>query len=161
METLSTPYDVIPIPTGIAAGVRATLKDPVYGLAVTVRDRGGYGPCRLCLRTFPPEETRILFLYNPFSARQEADFAGPIFIHAHECEPFSQRHTFPEQIANLPIVLRAYGSDGRFLLETSPRDGIEIDAAIEAMFDRSDVAVIHVRNAEAKCFIMKIERSTG
>ena len=151
-------FRVKPIDASLARRVRETLRDPVYGLPVRVEPATGYGPCRLCLNTFEPGEERILFLYNAFSADQEADVAGPIFIHAKACVPYGEPASFPEQIGRLPIVLRAYDRDRRCILESTPRNGA-VEASVEALFESDRVAFVHVRNAEAKCFIACIERS--
>ncbi len=147
------------IDASLSAQVRGTLKDPVYGLPVSVEPATGFGPCRLCLRTFSPGEPRILFLYNPFSAAQEADVAGPVFVHAEPCRPYADASLFPEEVAQLPVVLRAYDAHRRCLLEMTPRPG-GVTASIEACFGVPGVALVHVRNAEAKCFIAAIERSS-
>ena len=108
------------------------------------------------MRTFSPGEPRILFLYNPFSAAQEADVAGPVYVHAEPCRPYAELSVFPEEVAVLPIVVRAYDDDRRCKLEMTPRPG-GVTAAIEACLDVPGVSVVHVRNAEAKCFITAVE----
>ena len=153
-------FRIRPIQESIAARVRETLRDPIYGLPVRIEPATGYGPCRLCLRTFSPEERRILFLYNPFSAQQDADFAGPIFIHADACRAFDEP-AFPDEIARLPILLRSYDGDGRRLAEIDPKadaaPGADLSAMLELLLEPENAAFVHVRNAEAKCFIAAVE----
>lgn len=152
-------YDIRPIPQALAHSVRVTLRDPIYDLPVRIEPATGYGPCRLCLRTFSVGEPRILFLYNPFSTSQEADVAGPIFIHADDCRPYAQA-AFPAEIAALPVVLRAYDRDRRCIAEIIPtRD--DVDGQLEALLAQRDVEVVHVRNAEAKCFIAVVHRAAA
>src|SRR5579859_4523780 len=117
-----THYAISPIDDAISRQVRTTLTDPIYGLEVpvSVAGPGNYGPCRSCLHTFTIGERRILFLYNPFSPEQHADFAGPVFIHDGDCESYSQRAVFPPAIRSLPIVLKGYGADNRFIAEETP-----------------------------------------
>ena len=149
-------FRIRPIDESLADAVRKTLRDPIYGLPVQPEPATGYGPCRLCLRTFERGEPRILFLYNPFSASQEADTAGPIFIHAERCRPYAHSTTFPHAIARLPIVLRAYDEHRRCRLEMTPSaDGVA--ASLEACLALPGVSVVHVRNAEAKCFIAAVD----
>jgi hypothetical protein len=149
-------FRVKPIDQSLARRIRETLCDPIYGLPVQVEPATGYGPCRLCLKTLGPGEPRILFLYNAFSAGQEADLAGPVFIHAGRCEPYDEPSAFPEEIAALPIVLRAYDSHRRCVLEIAPTPGA-VDASLEALFESENAAFVHVRNAEAKCFIVRVD----
>ncbi|HMA35664.1 MAG TPA: DUF1203 domain-containing protein [Chloroflexia bacterium] len=155
-----THYAISPIDDAISRQVRTTLTDPIYGLEVpvSVAGPGNYGPCRSCLHTFTIGERRILFLYNPFSPEQHADFAGPVFIHDGDCESYSQRAVFPPAIRSLPIVLKGYGADNRFIAEETP-PGPDVETAIDTLFHRPDVAFIHVRNREAKCFILRIARA--
>ena len=150
-------FCVKPIDEALAHAVRATLRDPIYDLPLHVEPATGYGPCRLCLRTFEPGEPRILFLYNPFSGtEQEADFAGPVFIHAGQCDRFAGR-AFPPDVAGLPIVLHAYDQEGRRVIRVEPPRG-EVSTAIGLLLASEGVAYVHVRNAEAKCFIARVER---
>ena len=151
-------FRVRPIDESLARRVRETMRDPVYGLPVRVEPATGYGPCRLCLRTFEPGELRILFLYNPFSTLQEADVAGPVFIHAADCAPYAEATIFPEEVEPLPIVLRAYDGDRRCVFETAPARGA-VAPALESLLDCQAVAFVHVRNAEAKCFITRVDRA--
>ena len=151
-------FRIRPIDESLAQRVRGTLQDPIYGLPVRVEPATGYGPCRLCLRTFEPGEPRILFLYNAFSLEQEADVAGPVFIHADRCEPYGEPSIFPEDVASLPIVLRAYDRHRRCVAEVVPAPGAAA-AILESMFESASVDVVHVRNVEAKCFIARVERA--
>lgn len=151
-------FRITPLDESLVRRVRASLQDPIYGRPLSVEPATGYGPCRLCLRTFAPGEPRILFLFNAFSPTQEADLAGPVFIHAEHCTPYGESSLFPEALASLPIVFRAYDADRRCLFEVSPKTGGEA-AALETLLASPSVAVVHIRNAEAKCFIARVERT--
>jgi hypothetical protein len=156
-----THYTVHPIDANISYRVRTTLTDPIYGsiAQVSVAGPDGYGPCRSCLKTFSSGERRILFLYNPFSrGEQTSDFAGPIFIHDGSCARYDNSATFPEPIKNLPIIFKGYDQQNHFITEEIPIEQ-DIETAIDKVFQRPEVAFIHVRNTEAKCFIMRIKRS--
>ncbi len=150
-------FKVLPVDQKLSQHARTTLTDPIYGYPapVTVVKAGEYGPCRACLNTFEAGDRRILFLYNPFSANQESDFAGPIFIHDHNCQPY-QSGGFPDPLRNLPLVFRAYTHTNEFVAAEFPSEGAE--TAIEKLFSLPEVALIHVRNHQAKCFIARIER---
>jgi len=151
-------FRVKPIDESLARKVRGTMRDPIYGLSVHAEPATGYGPCRLCLKTFDAGEPRILFLYNAFSAGQEADLAGPVFIHAGQCRAYDDASLFPEEIASLPIVLRAYDRDRRCVFEMTPSAG-SVASSLETLLGSPSVAFVHVRNAEAKCFIARVERA--
>lgn len=151
-------FRIHPIDESLALRVRETLRDPIYGLPVRVEPATGYGPCRLCLRTFIPGEPRILFLYNAFSTDQEADLAGPVFIHANGCAAYAEQSMFPQEVAALPIVFHAYDGHRRRISEIVPAPGAAA-AVLESMLASPNVDFIHVRNTEAKCYIARVERA--
>ena len=45
-------FRIAGIPSDLAAEVRQTLRSPQYGHPAHRETATGYGPCRLCLRTF-------------------------------------------------------------------------------------------------------------
>ena len=155
-------FKVLPIDEQLSGQIRATLTDPIYGypVQVGVARPGDYGPCRACLRTFAPGERRILVLYNPFAREQTAEFAGPVFIHDGPCAADLPDGVFPPALRDLPIVLKGYDAQNHYVDEEIP-DGAPVEPAIATLFGRPEVAFIHVRNTEAKCFIARIERATG
>jgi len=151
-------FRVVGIPSQIAEQVRATLKSPQYGHPAHVEVATGYGPCRLCLRTFDENhENRILFNYNPFEGLDSYPSPGPIFIHEKPCEPFAAANEFPQLIRRLPLVFEAYGK-GRHLLAQERLRGANAEESIEKLFQQPGVEYIHVRNEEAGCFIAQIDR---
>ena len=71
------------IPDAVADEVRTTLRAPHYGHPAHRELAQGYGPCRLCLRTFAlGKDERILFTYQPFREPGSLPAPGPVFIHA-------------------------------------------------------------------------------
>jgi hypothetical protein len=148
-------FQVLPIDRALGEWIRTNMRDPIYGLPVHAEPATGYGPCRLCLRTFVPGESRILFLYNPFSPEQEADFAGPIFIHEKPCATYEPWSGFPADVTGLPIIFLGYDRDKHRVGWRSPTNA-SIETALDELWDMG-AEVIHVRNAEAKCFIARIE----
>ncbi len=152
-------FRVAPIPSAIAEEARRTRRSPGYGHPVqeSVASAHGYGPCRSCLRRTRQGEHRLLLSYNPFQEPEEVKEVGPIFIHEAACQPFAGTG-FPEELSGLPLVLRGHLADGagivhRKLQEEAP------EAAIEAMFRDPRIAFIAIQNAEAGCFIARVERS--
>ncbi len=155
-----THYTFVPIHDDIARHVRATRTDPIYGyehcVAENVAGPGGYGPCRQCLRPFSPGERRLLFLYNPFG-NALGDFAGPVFIHADDCEPFAGGRELPAGLDGMPFFLRSYDRAGHLLEHVENVDSLP--AQVGGLFDREDAAVVHLRNREARCFVARAIRA--
>jgi hypothetical protein len=156
-----TSFKVVPLDEEINQHVRTTLTDPIYGhpVQVTIAQEGDYGPCRSCLRTTASGERRILFVYNPFAPKEQtSDFAGPIYIHDQPCQNYTTSFAFPEPIRDLPIVFKGYDAGNHFVADELS-DGQSAEQAIEELLKRPEVTFIHVRNTEARCFIMRIERA--
>ena len=152
-------YKVMPIPVEIAAKARETLVSPQYGsLRADVGVASGYGPCRSCLRVFEQgTDRRIFFTYNSFDGRAKLPDPGPVFIHQHECVPFGGER-FPPDLLGLPVLLEAFGDESR-LMARYAMEGDRIDRQISSIFADPEVRFINLRNAEAGCFIARVERN--
>lgn len=116
----------------------------------------GYGPCRLCLRSFAVDaEERILFTYQPFSEPGSVPAPGPVFVHAHDCERYDSSD-LPPDFRVLPLFLEAYGKGGRLLgQERVQRDP---EHTLERLFATTGADYIHIRNAEVGCFMARVDR---
>jgi hypothetical protein len=151
-------FHVSSVPAEIAREVRETLKAPEYGHPAHVDIARSYGPCRSCLRTFVTgQEKRTLFTFNPFSRGVPAP--GPVFIHTDECIPFDGKG-FPPMLRELPLLFEPVNESGLAVERIQPKPDA-IEQVITAVFDRTEVAAIVVRNAEVGCFIARIEQSAA
>ena len=108
---------------------------------------------------------RVLASYSPFAREGLYAERGPIFISATATEPYANVHQFPPQIkadpVNFPLSLLGYSADHRmnFTKLVGERD---IDELLGEVFDTyPEVAYLHVRNAEACCYICTVERYAG
>jgi hypothetical protein len=81
---------------------------------------------------------------------------GPVFVHEHECEAFD-REGFPVDILGLPIYLEAFGRESD-LAKRIRMDPDRIEIQIDDLFAMDEVRFINLRNAEAGCFIARVER---
>lgn len=150
---------VIAIPSTVAAAVRSTRRSPQYGHPASAELATGHGPCRHCLRTFEiGNEHRILFTYDPFDGIESLPLPGPVFIHEEECARYDERGGFPDQLRAHPLTLVAYGRGREFRAEEHVKDG-EVDEVLERFLGRSDVDYVMVRDTEAGCYDLRVERS--
>ena len=153
------PFRVVAIPDEVAVSVRANLIAPVYGHPAHAEVAKGYGPCRLCLRTFTVgAERRILFTYDSFHEKEKLPLPGPVFIHEADCERYPEAGGFPEDLRAHALTLNAYGLGRRLVAQEYVADG-RVEAVIARLFARADVDYIHVRDTEAGCFDCAIERA--
>jgi hypothetical protein len=146
------------IPEAVATEVRRTLVSPQYGHPAHRETATGYGPCRLCLRTFVVgAEDRILFTYQPFQEPDSLPAPGPVFVHAEACGRYDAPE-LPPDFRALPLVLEAYQAGGR--LVSQERVGTRVPEDILAsLFTDARTDYVHVRNGEAGCFMARVDRA--
>ena len=80
-----------------------------------------------------------------------------------EIEPYNDIHHFPPQIKadkkHFPLSLIGYNSSQEMIFTKLVADA-DVDEMIESIFDRHPaIDYLHARNAEACCFICRIERT--
>ncbi|HSK72500.1 MAG TPA: DUF1203 domain-containing protein [Pyrinomonadaceae bacterium] len=151
-------YRIVPIPSEIAESVRQNLKSPQYGHPAFTEIAKGYGPCRLCLKTFNEgAEERILFTYNAFEGLSDLPLPGPVFIHKDKCEPFDEAE-FPPDLLRLPLLFEGYGLESK-LVRSEKMAGENLKNQIKEILISDEVEYINIRNAEAGCFVARIERA--
>lgn len=150
-------YKIVPIPSEIARSVRENMKSAQYGHQAFADVAKGYGPCRVCLKTFiRDKEERILFTYNAFENLSDLPLPSPIYIHKDECKAFDG-HGFPPELIELPLLFEGFGEQSELVKrETIEKENIE--KQIDKIFASENVNYINIRNSEAGCFVARIER---
>lgn len=150
-------YRIQGMPQSIAAAARATMMSPQYGHPAHVETATGYGPCRLCLQTFRVGvDERLLFTYQPFTDTGALPAPGPVFIHRDGCERYDCGE-LPDVLRPLPLALEGYGPDGTLLVQRRV-SATPFEETLEGVFATPQVRYVHLRNAEAGCFIARIDR---
>lgn len=155
-------FKIIPLTADYAAQIRSARVDH-FGNAVVEQIATGYGPCRVSLKAFVPGvDKRLLLSHTPFEQQNAFNQPGPIFIHANPIEPYADVDRFPPEIkadkVSFPLTLIGYSADQRMVFTQLVGDG-DVDLMIDAIFEAHEtVNYLHARNAEAGCFICKIER---
>jgi hypothetical protein len=150
------PFRVAGIPSDLATEVRRTLRSPQYGHPAHRETATGYGPCRLCLRTFTVGvEERILFTYQPFSDPASVPAPGPVFVHASPCERYDGA-ILPPDFRPLPLLFEAYRIGGELLGREQVQGELPEDA-LERLFAATAADYVHIRNAEAGCFMARVD----
>jgi len=151
-------FKVIALPTDVAQLVRETMRSPGYGHPASDEVARGYGPCRHCLRTFEVGyDRRILFTYDPFSDNESLPLPGPIFIHSDVCSRYPEDAGFPDDLHAHALTLNAYARGRKLVEQAYVKDG-EVEDTITRLLTRSDVDYIHVRDTQAGCYDLRIER---
>ena len=155
-------FKIVPLSKAYAAKIRSTQKDD-FGHTVIEQVASGKGPCRVSLKPFSVgEDIRLLISHSPFGIDNAFNHPGPIFIHKKEVEPYDDIYRFPPEIKadkkHFPLSLIGYNTEQQLVYARQVGDK-DVDELIVSIFNKHpEVDYLHARNAEACCFICKIER---
>ena len=150
-------YRIHGIPDALASAARQTMRSPEYGHPAHAELATGYGPCRQCLQTFEVgTDERLLFTYQPFTDPAALPAPGPVFIHRAGCERYDGAE-LPDALRPLPLVVEGYGAGGTLLAQRRVGSAL-FEEVLESVLCEEDVAYAHLRNAEAGCFIARVDR---
>jgi hypothetical protein len=155
-------FKIVPISKAYAQKIRSTMHDD-FGHEVTEKIAAGYGPCRVSLKPFVKGvDKRLLLTHSPFEIDNAFNQPGPVFINSNDVEEYADIYRFPSEIkankSSFPLTLIGYSKDQQMVLSRLVGDA-DVDEMIGEIFDRQEnVEYLHARNAEACCFICKIER---
>lgn len=155
-------FKIVPLSKAYADKIRSTGKDD-FGHAVVEQIATGLGPCRVSLKPFKKGiDRRLLISHSPFMLDNAYDQPGPVFINKEAVEEYADVHRFPPEIKankeSFPLSLIGYSKEQQMVFTQLVGDD-DIDELIPRIFElRPEVAYLHARNAEACCYICKIER---
>ncbi|HEY9194679.1 MAG TPA: DUF1203 domain-containing protein [Mucilaginibacter sp.] len=156
-------FRIVPLSKAYVQHIKTTMTDD-FGNPVVEQLATGLGPCRVSLKPFNKGiDKRLLFKHSPFTTENAYNQPGPVFINAGEVEEYSDVFRFPPEIKadkkSFPLSLIGYDKDQMMVLTRLVGDR-DVDELIEELFDgHKNVEYLHARNAQACCFICKIERS--
>ena len=157
-------FRIVPLQKEFVSRVLADGRDN-FGNELVEQVAAGYGPCRLSLKPFVPGvDRRVLISHSPFTMANAFNQPGPVFFNsANDVEEYADINRFPPEIksdkVNFPLTLIGYNNEQRMVFAELVGDK-DIDEMIEGVFQaREDIEYLHARNAEAGCFICKIQRA--
>ncbi|HEV8272599.1 MAG TPA: DUF1203 domain-containing protein [Chitinophagaceae bacterium] len=155
-------FKIVPLSKEYANKIKENNKDD-FGHEVIEQLATGKGPCRVSLKPFAVgQDVRLLISHSPFIIDNAFSQPGPVFIHKKDVEPYSDVYRFPSEIKadkeSFPLTLIGY-SKKQMMVFTQLVGDDDVDLLISKIFEeRPDIEYLHARNAEASCFICKIER---
>lgn len=155
-------FRIVPLSEEYADGTRERNKDD-FGHDVIEQVATGGGPCRVSLQAFVlGEDIRLLISHSPFTIDNPFNQPGPVFIHKKKVAAYSDIHRFPPEIKNnkvsFPLSLIGYSKE-QTMVFTKLVGKDDVDMLITEIFDQHpEIEYLHARNAEACCYICKIER---
>jgi len=146
------------VPQEVADEVRRTRLSPGYGHPAHLELARGTGPCRCCLKPFVPgRDQRLLFTFRPRGDDRSLMAPGPVFIHAGHCDAYTGEG-FPDSLRELPLAFEARETGSR-VSELSARADATPEAQIGVLFREFEASWLHLRHAEAGCFIARVDRA--
>lgn len=153
----------LPVPASMLRRFRAAGQDD-FGNPWTPRidDEGG-SPLRCCLRKSAPGDRVVLIRYAPVAGRATGalggyDEAGPIFVHADECDGYVDDGRYPSDVGQRRQVLRAYRSDGSIARGVLLDEGDDRDATARELLADPEIGFLHSRYVEHGCYLLEIRR---
>jgi len=155
-------FKIVPLSLAYVNTIKDTGKDS-FGHTVVEQVATGFGPCRVSLKPFAVgKDKRLLFSHSPFEIDNAFNQPGPIFIHKNDVAPYSDVYQFPAEIkadkVNFPLSLIGYSKEQKMVFTKLVGDA-DVDDLIEETFNQHPtIEYLHARNAEACCYICKIER---
>ncbi|MDR3694250.1 DUF1203 domain-containing protein [Mucilaginibacter sp.] len=156
-------FKIVPLSRAYAQRIRQAMKDD-FGHPVTEKVATGSGPCRVSLKPFVKGvDKRMLLTHSPFAVDNAFNQPGPVFINSDDVEEYSDIYRFPPEIKankeSFPLTLIGYNAAQQMVFTQLVGD-TDADDLICAVFDaHPEVEYLHARNAQACCFICKIERA--
>src|SRR5258708_35826487 len=103
-----------------------------------------------------------IIIHPPFHIANALTQPGLFFVPAEPVEPYSDVHRFPPEIKankkSFPLTLVGYTA-GQMMAHTRLVGDADVEDLIEEIFaTHPEVDYLHARNAQAQCFICRIER---
>lgn len=150
----------IVMPTAEARHFQAGGAD-AYDLKPERRTSDGDGvPCRHCLEDVAAGEDYLVLAYRPFPTLQPYAETGPIFLHAEPCARAADASAIPPMLARRKAhLIKGYDGDDRIVYSTGQVAASgELEAEAVKIFERPEVAYVHVRSAVNNCFTCRIDR---
>ena len=156
-------FTVVPLSKEYAAKIRRLRKDD-YGHDVVESIATGQGPCRVSLKPFVKgRDKRLLFTHSPFEIDNAFDQPGPVFIASDAVEPYADVHRFPPEIKankqSFPLSLIGYTKDQQMAFTQLVGDDDVDELIVKIFVEHPRVAYLHARNAQACCYICRIDRA--
>ncbi|KAJ4244583.1 hypothetical protein NW762_014439 [Fusarium torreyae] len=132
---------------------------PMENNPITITVTNGMGaPCRRCLLDATPGEQMYLIGYDPFPVDSVTPYRGTyaIFIHAHDCTPFTGA-TLPKRQLKRLQATRAF-DENHMLVASEIVNESEFEKVVGEMLADEKASYVNVYNAKPGCFAVQVQR---
>ena len=137
----------VALPTALVTALQAGGPDANGQTPEHSISNGDGVPCRHCLALVGADDAYLILACRPFTTVQPYAECGPIFLHA-------------PMLGSDQYIVRGYNSEERIIYGTGQIvPTAQIPQYAQELFERANVAYIHVRSATNNCFQCRIERA--
>ncbi|MDB5287044.1 MAG: hypothetical protein JWR05_1993 [Mucilaginibacter sp.] len=156
-------FKIVPLSKAFAQKIKTEMVDD-FENPVVEQLAIGLGPCRVSLKPFVKGvDKRLLFKHSPFEIENAYNQPGPIFINSKDVDEYSDVHRFPPDIKankqSFPLSLIGYNQHQMMVLSKFVGDNDVDELIVEIFNQHPEVEYLHARNAQACCYICKVERA--
>lgn len=124
---------------------------------VTVDAQPGY-PCRVSLRDADIGATMILLNYTHHDAPTPFRSSHAIYVSEGAQQAHPAANTVSPVLRARPISLRGFDQGGN-MIAADLAEGDQVAVAIDALFENTGVAYIHLHNAKPGCYAARAFRA--
>ncbi len=148
-----------PLQTETVRALQNGKKDAYGHLPEKYVSDGSGLPCRHCLDQIEKDEEFLVLSYKPFETQQPYAEQGPIFLHARECDAYTDRENLPKMYEpDGSILLRGYSRHDRIVYGTGQVVlNRNVERQAHEILATKGVAYIHARSASNNCFQYRID----
>jgi hypothetical protein len=119
-------------------------------------DRQPGFPCRVSLEDAEPGETLLLLNHTDHAVTTPYRNSFAIYVRESAGAAAALADCLPPVLQGRPIALRGY--DGQGMLRAATLKNGDVEAGIDELFARPEIAYIHAHNAAYGCFAARIDR---
>ena len=124
---------------------------------VIATTKPGY-PCRVSLADADIGDELLLLPFEHQASSSPYKSSGPIFVRKSALPADLAAGVVPEYVRSRLISIRAY-DEAHLMTDAVVCEGAEVRTAIQTMFDRKEVAYIHLHNAKRGCYSCAVVRA--
>ncbi|MEO6039525.1 MAG: DUF1203 domain-containing protein [Saprospiraceae bacterium] len=123
----------------------------------TVDKKPGF-PCRISLEDAEVGEEVLLLPYQYHKTDSPYQASGPIFIRRTARTADLRPNEIPKMLDHRLLSVRGYDQAG-MMLEATVVEGKQLRANILQLFERPEIAYLHLHNAKPGCYNCLVERA--
>ena len=128
------------------------------GMARRIADADRGFPCRVSLQDARRGDELLLLPYRHQPANSPYRSSGPVFVRRGAQQCVLPAGEVPPYVADRLISLRAYDA-AHLMVDAEVCEGDAVAAWLERVFQRGEIAYVHLHNARRGCYSCIAERA--